>query len=84
MSKSLNLYLQQVKTTKKLLNSLGVDVLTEKFIIKPIFVILICHVLLYQFIQIHSIYRFRDDFVNVAFSLVTWFYGLQVNTIYLI
>lgn len=78
MPNGLNLYLQQVKATKKLLNSLGVDVLTEKFIIKPMFVILLCHVIFYQFIQIHSIYHFRDDFVNVSFSLVTWFYGFQV------
>lgn len=78
MSEALDIYLKELKITKFFCKCFGFDVFRETFNFTFMTIYSMIYVSIYHIGQLYSIYYFRNDFVNLIFSLVCWAYGSQV------
>lgn len=79
MSEALDVYLREMKITKLFGKYFGYDVFTDKFKFNIMTFWLPFDLFFYHWGQVYSAYYYRENFVDVIFSLVTWAYGFQVS-----
>lgn len=79
MSDALDLYLNDIKITKRLCKLYGLDIFSKDAKINFIFIALIVDMILFNLSQGFSSYYFRKDFAKLIFSAMTWPFGVLVS-----
>lgn len=72
MSDALNLYLEEMKITKLLFKLSGFDIFSEDIESNFMTFFITIFMILFNFLQLYSVYHFREDFFSLAFSLMSW------------